>query len=96
MSASIVTPVEEIDLSAFADQRVEGIRLLDAARGDPDRLAAIQSELRRESERGWCTILLMTDELAVVRWEDSFVLSVTDKGMETARPLLELMEGHDE
>jgi len=95
-SAAAMTPVEEIDLSDFADPLIEGIRLTDAAQGSPSRLLAIQSELWRESERGWCTILLMTDDLAVVRWNDEFALSVTDKGFEIARPLLDIMEGRNE
>lgn len=74
----IACEMETINLSNYADPNVEGILLQAAAQGNNDRLCAIKDELRREEGRGWCQILLMTDDIAVVRWHDQFVLTFTD------------------
>lgn len=83
--ADDVQNLETIDLSDYADPSIEGIRLRAACRGDARRLGAIKAELRREEERGWCKIHLMTDDLAVVEWVDQFVLQITDTAL--AAPL---------
>ncbi len=67
-----------LDLGAFADPGAQVIRLDLASEGSAARLEAIQSELRREESRGWCAILHMTAEIAVVRWTDSFIIQITD------------------
>lgn len=72
---------EQIDLSQYADPNVEAIKLYEAARGDARRLAAIVAELQREEQRGWCNILLMTDDIAVVRWIDDFVITIKDQAL---------------
>ncbi len=88
MAVDDTCTLEAINLSAYADPNIEGILLHAASRGDGQRLSAIKDELRREEGRGWCQILLMTDDLAVVRWHDQFVLTfnesapaATDGGM---------------
>jgi hypothetical protein len=70
--------VTEIDLESFADPDAQVILLPKASGGSLDVLVAIQEELRRVEGRGWCSILHMTNEIAVVRWYDQFVLNVTD------------------
>ncbi len=78
MAVDDACTLEAINLSAYADPSIEGILLRAASRGDGQRLSAIKDELRREEGRGWCQILLMTDDLAVVRWHDQFVLTLND------------------
>ena len=75
--------MQTIDLSAYADPMVEGIQLRAASRGDSALLEAIKAELHREQDRGWCRILLMSDELAVVQWIDQFVLTIKDESLAT-------------
>lgn len=75
MAVDDTCALEAINLSAYADPSIEGIMLRAASQGDDQRLSAIKDELRREEGRGWCQILLMTDDLAVVRWHDQFVLT---------------------
>ena len=79
---------DEVDLDAYEDPDVQAVRLDLASGGDEGKLAAIQAELRREEARGWCNILLMTDNLAVVRWHDEFVLTLTDKASALVAPLM--------
>lgn len=67
-----------VDLDAFTDPHAKVLLLDQASGGDADMLAAIQAELRREETRGWCQIIYMTDDLAVVRWLDQFVLTLED------------------
>ena len=67
--------------SDYVDPNVEGILIAEAANGDPDKLAAYKHALREEERRGWCKVLLMDDEIAVVRWFDQFVLTVTGDGL---------------
>lgn len=78
--------IEVINLSNYADPNIEGIMLQMAAQGDTSRLTAIKDELRREEGRGWCQILLMTDDLAVVRWHDQFVLTLNETSILAAIP----------
>lgn len=78
---------EDIDLSAYADPNVEAILIRAASRGDDARLAAIKAELRREENRRWCDILMMTDDLAVVRWHDDFVLTLKEPAIALAAKL---------
>lgn len=73
--------VTKIDLGVYADPDAQVI-LLDRASGrDAGVLAAIQAELRREQDCGWCRILHMSDEIAVVRWFDQFILTITDRSL---------------
>lgn len=74
----------ETDLSAYVDPSVEAILLQAACGGDPDRLTEIKAELSREQNRGWCQILMMNDELAVVRWHDQFVLTLKEPALALA------------
>ena len=77
-----IKPAEtEIDLSDYVDHNVEAILLSVAAAGDPEKIAAYKAELSREEQNGWCEILLLRDDLAVVRWHDQFVLTFTDPSL---------------
>lgn len=69
---------EVIDLGAFADPAAQCIMLAKASLGAEWRLRAIQDELRREESRGWCQIVHMDDRIAVVRWNDQFVLEINE------------------
>ncbi len=69
---------ESFDLRPFTDPDAEVYRLDLASSGDADRLATIQEKFRREERSGACRILVMTDDIAVIRWKDEFVLTITD------------------
>lgn len=86
MADETIATLETINLSEFADPAFEAIRISRASGGDRDRLAAIKNELRREEDRGWCRIHLMTDDLAVVEWFDQFVLTIRDQSLVTSIP----------
>ena len=73
----------EINLSDYVDHNVEAILLSAAAAGDPAKIEAYKAELSREEQCGWCEILLMRDDLAVVRWHDQFVLTLTAPSLAT-------------
>lgn len=73
----------EIDLSDYADPNIEGIRISAAAAGDPLKLAAYKAELSRKQNLGWCKIIHMDDDLAVVAWADEFVITLTDASIAT-------------
>lgn len=79
MADDTAIELEAINLSQFADPDVEAILIRIAAAGSDARLAAIKDELRREERRGWCSIILMDDDLAVVRWHDQFVLTLNER-----------------
>lgn len=68
----------ELDLTPYIDQDALVIHLSQACEGILARLSAIQDELRRQERKGWCQIILMTDDLAVIKWHDQFVLTVLD------------------
>lgn len=67
---------QNIDLSSFADPDAEVIRLDAACGGDAILLTAIKEEIRREEAKGWCHVIHMTDDVAVIRWLDQFVLTL--------------------
>lgn len=69
---------ETRDLRPFTDPDAEVYRLDLASSGDAGRLAIIQEKFRREEIAGSCRIFVMTDDIAVVRWKDEFVLTITD------------------
>lgn len=87
---------ENIDISDFADPHVEAIRIDAAARGDARRLAAIKGELHTDASRGWCTILMMTDEWAIVQWHDKFLITITDPTtVEMIEAMAQVEVGHE-
>lgn len=67
---------QNLDLSSFADPNAEVIRLDAASGGDSVLLSAIKEEIRREEAKGWCHVIHMTDDVAVIRWLDQFVLTL--------------------
>lgn len=67
----------DLDLSDYADPHVEAIYLAGAT-DDPLHLEMLKSELRSEADRGWCRIIFMDDEYAVVKWRDQFVIEIKD------------------
>lgn len=73
----------EFDLSDFADPNIEGIRLDRAAGGDPIKLATFKAELHRKQSMGWCRIIHMDDDIAVIAWADEFVITITDTSIAT-------------
>ena len=80
-NSEFTAEVENINLSAYADPNVEAIMLNAAARGNDVRLHAIKVELQLEQLWGWCYILMMDDDIAIVRWVDQFVLTIKDTSL---------------
>jgi len=84
MSMPVDDIMPEIDLSNYIDPHVEAIMLQVAAAGDAEKVAAFKAELRREEARGWCKILMINDDVAVIRWHDQFVITIADKNLSNA------------
>jgi hypothetical protein len=69
----------EIDVREFVDPNIQGIQIWRFAGDDPGKIATFQAELLAEQVGGWCKILFMDDQLAIVQWLEEFVLTLNEE-----------------
>lgn len=87
MTDFVQTPFyPDLDLSDFADPTVEAINIAGAAKGDAGHLEILKDELRQNETSGWCRIIYMDNEYAIVRWVDQFVIEVCDQSIARVGP----------
>jgi hypothetical protein len=74
MTKVTVPDIEKFTLPA------EIIKIGEASAGNPDVLEALQQGLRNDEERGWCHVVYMDDDVAIVQRLDDepMVITITD------------------